>query len=160
MMYLVIIMRAAIVYESLHHGNTKEVAEAMAATIGANLVRLRDRRKADLQEFDLVGIGSGIYGSRHHRDLVAFAARSHFRKGAQVFIFSTAGFPFLSGFWHRALRAELAKKEVTIAGELCLPGYDTYAIFGMIGGINRGRPGEEDLERAARFVRSIAGIQT
>lgn len=160
MMYLVITMRAAIVYESLHHGNTKEVAEAMAAAIGADLVRLRDRRKADLQDYDLVGVGSGIYGSKHHRDLIAFAARSRFRKGTRVFIFSTAGLSFLSGFWHRALRDELSKRGVAIAGELCLPGYDTYAIFGLIGGINRGRPGDEDLERAARFARSIAEADT
>lgn len=155
-MYLVIIMRAGIVFESFHHGNTKEVAEAMASAIGADLIRPGDRRKADLQDYDLIGFGSGIYGSKHHRDLIAFASRARFRKGARVFIFSTAGLPFLSGFWHRALRSEFEKKEISIAGDLCLPGYDTYAIFGLIGGINRGRPGEEDLERAARFARGIA----
>jgi len=160
MMYLVINVRSAIVFESLHHGNTKQVAEAMAAAIGADLFYLRDRRRADLQDYDLVGFGSGIYGSKHHRDLIGFAARSRLRKGARVFIFSTAGLPFLSGLWHRALRAELTKKGVTIAGELCLPGYDTYAIFGLVGGINRGRPGEEDLERAERFARSIAGPES
>ncbi len=156
-MYLVIIMRSAIVYESLHHGNTLKVAEAMAAAIGADLLRLRDRRKADLHDYDLVGLGSGIYGSKHHRDLLAFAARARFRDGAQVFLFSTAGLPLLSGIWHRALRAELEKKGVPVAGELCLPGYDTYAIFGLLGGINRGRPTDRDLERASEFARLMAG---
>jgi len=158
-MYLVISMRAAIIYESLHHGNTLKVAEAMAEAIGADLVRLRDRRKADLLDYDLVGFGSGIYGSKHHRDLLAFASRARFRDGARVFLFSTAGLPFLSGVWHRALRAELGTKSIQIAGELCLPGYDTYAIFGLLGGINRGRPGDRDLERAAEFARSMAGLR-
>ena len=154
-MYLVITMRTAIVYESFHHGNTLKLAEAMAQALGADLIRLRDRSKGDLRDYDLVGLGSGIYGSRHHRELLAFAGRARFRRGAEVFIFSTAGFPPLSRYWHRALRAALEAREVPIVGELCLAGYDTYAIFGLLGGVNRGRPSDRDLERGVEFARSM-----
>lgn len=149
-------MRAVIVYESLHHGNTKRVAETMADACGADLVRLGERKKPDLQAYDLVGLGSGIYHSRHHPALVAFARSARFADGARAFLFSTAGIPSLAGLWHRSLTAALTARGVPIAGELCLPGYDTYAIFGLVGGINRGRPGVRELERAREFARSMA----
>ena len=152
-------MRAVIVYKSLHHGNTKRIAEAMADACGADLVGLGERKNPGLQGYDLVGLGSGIYHSRHHPSLVAFAEKARFAEGARAFLFSTAGVPALSGLWHRPLRAVLEKRGIPIAGELCLPGYDTYAIFGLVGGINRGRPGERELARAREFAGSMASAQ-
>ncbi len=152
-------MRAVIVYESLHHGNTKRVAGAMAGACGADLVHLGEGKTPDLQAYDLVGLGSGIYHSRHHPDLIAFAAKARCADGARAFLFSTAGVPVLSGLSHRPLRAALEARGMPIVGELCLPGYDTYAIFGLVGGINRGRPGERELERAREFARSMARVQ-
>ncbi len=150
------VMRAVIVYESFHHGNTERVARAMADTLGADLVRPKRRQARDLSAYDLVGLGSGIYRSRHHPSLVEFAQGARFADGARVFLFSTAGVPSLSSLWHRALRAALAGRSIPVAGELCLPGYDTYAIFGLVGGINHGRPGDRELERAREFAQSVA----
>ncbi len=152
-------MRAVIVYKSLHHGNTKKIAEVMADACGADLVRLGDRKNPGLQGYDLVGLGSGIYQSRHHPSLVAFAEKAHFAMGARAFLFSTAGIPALAGLWHRPLRAALTKQGIPIAGELCLPGYDTYAIFGLVGGINRGRPGNRELAQAREFASSMVSVQ-
>jgi flavodoxin len=152
-------MRAVIVYKSLHHGNTKRVAEAMADTCGADLIRLGDRRIPDLRAYGLVGLGSGIYHSRHHPDLVAFAATARCAENTRAFVFSTAGVPSLARVWHRPLLAALGNRGIPIAGELCLPGYDTYAIFGLVGGIQRGRPGERELARAREFARTMASDQ-
>jgi flavodoxin len=149
------LMRTVIVYESLHHENTRRVAGAMAGACGADLLRLGGRQAPDLLGYDLVGLGSGIYHSRHHPDLLEFARNAPFAEGARVFLFSTAGLPSLSGLWHRPLRAAFGARGIPIAGELCLPGYDTYAIFGLVGGINRGRPGEKELERARGFARAV-----
>lgn len=152
-------MRAVIVYKSLHHGNTKKIAEAMADACGADLVRLGERKSPGLQGYDLVGLGSGIYQSRHHPSLVAFAEKAHFAEGARAFLFSTAGVPALAGLWHRRLRSALEQQGIPVAGELCLPGYDTYAIFGLVGGINRGRPGDRELARAREFAGSMVSAQ-
>ena len=153
-------MRAVIVYKSLHHGNTKRVAEAMADACGADLIRLGERKHPDLRAYGLVGLGSGIYHSRHHPDLVAFAATTRFAENARAFVFSTAGVPSLAGLWHRPLRAALGERGIPIAGELCLPGYDTYAVFGLVGGINRGQPGERELAGAQEFARAMASDQS
>jgi flavodoxin len=131
----------------------------MAGACGADLFRLNDPGLPEIADYDLVGLGSGIYRSRHHPDLVAYARHARFRGDARVFLFSTAGIPALAGLWHRPLRAALVERGVPIKGEICLPGYDTYAIFGVVGGINRGRPGEEELERARAFARTVARHQ-
>jgi hypothetical protein len=131
----------------------------MAGACGADLFRLGDPKLPAIADYDLVGLGSGIYRSRHHPALVAFAREARFREGARAFLFSTAGIPALAGLWHRPLRAALAERGVPVEGELCLPGYDTYAIFGVVGGINRGRPSENELERARAFARSVARSQ-
>lgn len=127
----------------------------MAGACGADLIRLGDRKKPDLGAYSLVGFGSGIYHSRHHPALVAFAGKARYADGARAFLFSTAGLPSLAGLWHRSLRAAVEQRGIPIAGELCLPGLDTYAIFGFIGGINRGKPSERELDRAREFARSM-----
>ena len=146
---------AIIVCESVHHGNTRRVAEAMAKVLGADVVtpaELNDPGR--LTAFDLVGFGSGIYFGRHHRSLRKFVDRlPDMRKN--VFLFSTAGLPWFHWLWHLGLRWKLRRKGARIVGEFACMGWDTVGPLALIGGLNRRHPSEKDLSRAASFATQL-----
>jgi len=148
---------SAVIYASFHHGNTRKVAEAIAQVLSADLLEVRSVSARQLGRYDLIGFGSGIYFRTHYPPMIALASNLGPAEGKRAFIFSTAGLPRLSPLFHRPLRAVLAEKGYEIAGEFACKGHDSYAIFALIGGINKGRPNAADLERARQFARGLKG---
>lgn len=145
-------MRSIIVYKSIHHGNTRKVAEAIGEVLGSQLRESEEVTIDELLQSDLLGFGSGIYFFKPHETLLRIAERlPEIEKCA--FIFSTAGFP--SERWHKPLRKILEKKGFRIIGEFCCRGYTTHAPFNLFGGVNRGKPDEEDLRDARKFGEKI-----
>jgi len=148
------IVKTLLVYESVHHGCTEKVARAMGKALGAVLAKPQDVDAEALGGYDLVGFGSGIYFARHHRSVLELVSRLP-RLEKKVFIFSTAGFPPLRAFFHMDLKNRLRMKGANLVGEFCCRGLDTYGPYGIIGGINRGRPGKDELEAAKDFARGL-----
>lgn len=151
-------MKTLICYASVHHGNTKKVAEAIAHAIGAELVAAKDLKTKNTGGYDLVGFGSGIYFSKHHKSLLDAVDGSPDVPGQKAFIFSTAGFPAGKFLFHRALKTKLREKGFIITGDFSCRGLDTYKIFGTFGGMNKGHPDNNDLNQAQNFAKKIAGL--
>ena len=143
-------MRRLVIYQSIHHGNTEKIAKEIAKCLEADLKRIDEINGKDLTEYDLIGFGSGIYFFKHHKSLLKFVENLP-KMNKKAFIFSTRGMGCYK-FYHRALRKKLIEKEFEIVGEFSCKGYDTYSILKLIGGINKGRPNEKDLEKARKFA--------
>jgi flavodoxin len=94
-------MTALIVCVSVHHGNTKQVAEAIGEVLGAAVVEPEEVAPADVASYDLVGIGSGIYGMTFHPRLWRFARSLPKVPGTPAFLFATSGSPELC--WRPAI---------------------------------------------------------
>lgn len=107
-----------------------------------------------IDQYDLVGWGSGIYFARHSEKLREIAGRLAVRP-RKAFIFSTAGLPFLSWWFHAALRGVLRYRGCEIVGDFCCGGWDTVGPLKWLGGIERSHPNAKDLERAEDFARSV-----
>jgi len=146
--------RTAIVCESIHHGNTRRIAEAIAAVLDAELFATGTTPTATLAAYDLVGFGSGIYFGRHHRSLRTLVDSVPVLPRA-AFLFSTAGLPWLSAWYHISLRRRLQRRGCRVLGEFCCAGWDTVGPLVLIGGLNWRRPNEGDLERAREFARFL-----
>lgn len=147
----------AVVYASVHHGNTRRIAEALATELSADLFDVDDVTDA-LPEYDLVGLGSGIYFGRHHRSIRQLVS-SWNDPPKRVFIFSTAGLPSLRFLQHSSLRRALRRKGCEIVGEFCCRGWDTVGPLWLLGGINRKRPNDQDLRRACQFAAELKSRQ-
>lgn len=144
-------MQSAIIHVSIHHHNTAKISASMASAIGAEVLTVAEAKQRPGSSWDVVGLGSGIFFGAHHKSLLRFAA--HWEQPPKaVFIFSTAGLPSLGWLWHRSLRKIITKQKISILGEACFPGWDTVGPLRWIGGIQRGRPNQYDLDRAAAFV--------
>ena len=141
-------MKTAIIYVSFHHGNTKKVAEVIAKPLDAKLISPQDA--VSLEEFGLVGFGSGVYYWKHHELILNFVDKLPKANGKKAFIFSTSGTGGTD--YHKTLRSKLVEKGFEIIGEFACEGYDTWFILKLFGGKNPGRPNAKDLKDAEDFA--------
>ena len=148
-------MKSIVIFQSVHKGNTKKIAEVLAGELDAKLVKPGEIKVNDLKNYDLVGMGSGIYFGKHHQDILNLVEKVPPTVGQKVFIFSTAGPPQLKFIWHNALRNILKEKNFKIVGEFTCVGYDEVGPLKRIGGINKDRPNKNDIEKAKRFANSL-----
>ena len=146
-------MKTVLCYYSYHHGNTRKVAEAMAAAGDVTLLDVRAAPTADLTGYDCVGLASGIYGFEVHKALVDFA-RASLPAGKPVFFVTTCG--AAKGAGTKALAAVAAEKGCPVLGEFGCKGFDTFGPFKLVGGIAKGHPDAQDLADARAFYLSIA----
>lgn len=150
-------VKAAIVYVSVHHKNTEKIAQTMAKTMKAKLFKTSEVSKKKLADYDVIGFGSGIYFAKHHKTLLEFVEKLPLMEGKKAFIFSTAGVK-RRGYatrTHKPLRDSLKTKKFDVIGEFNCPGHDTYGFLTLIGGINKGRPNQDDLEKAEKFIKDL-----
>ena len=145
-------MRTLIVYHSEHHGNTEKIARAIAPILDAELLKSAQTQIDTVEEYDLVGFGSGIYYSKFHANLYKFIERLPRQDGKRSFIFSTTGSKTYSARGHEQFGAVLKEKGFIILGEYSCLGFDTAL---STEGINRGRPDDQDLREAEEFARGL-----
>jgi len=149
------IMRTLIIYISIHHQNTEKIAKTIAEVLNARLVKLSEIKPEELENYDLIGFGSGIYFWRHHYQLINLVKNLMPVKGKMAFIFSTSGAKYAQLIAHSHLKKLLLKKDFKIIGEFNCPGFDTFGPLKIFGGINKGRPNENDFEKAKNFAMKI-----
>ena len=101
--------KVIIIYQSIYNGNTKKLAIAMANALHCEAITCEMASNKDLSEYTYVGLGSGIYYTSHHPELLDIAAKLN--KGQQVFLFSTHGAP-IRGKYHNIALEMLTKQKV------------------------------------------------
>ena len=145
-------MKAAIVYYSQHHGNTKKLLDAIAAREDVTLIDVVKHPEANLSEFDCIGFASGIYFAAFARQLLTFA-QDHLPEGRDVFFLNTCGFE--SSVYFDAIRKITRAKKCRELGTYQCLGYDTFGPFKLVGGIAKGHPDKADLAGAVAFFQKI-----
>jgi flavodoxin len=150
-------MKALIIYISVHHGNTEKVAKVMANILDANLLQVKQADASMLEQYDLIGFGSGIYFGKHHESLLDFVDKLPLIRNKKAFIFSTSGLRkvwFIHNF-DKPLKEKLQRKGFDIIGEFSCRGFDTSRAAMIVGGINKDRPNVRDLKKAEDFARGL-----
>lgn len=150
-------MDCLIVYKSVHHGNTEKVAKAMADILDADLIAPEEIDSEIVENYDLIGFGSGIYHSKHHGSILGFVEEISPVRNKKAFIFSTSGMRRIPIFhdFNKALLKRLNSVGFKVIDNFSCRGYDTNGVLEYIGGINEGKPDQEDLENARGFARSL-----
>ena len=146
-------MKSLIIYKSVHHGNTKKIAEVIADELGAELCSPKEVSLSALNGYELIGFGSGIYGVGHHKEIRDLVRRLPLAKGKKAFVFSTSGTG--SREFSRVLISQLSKKGYKVIGDFACRGFDTFGPLKLIGGISKGKPDAEDLSQAREFARTL-----
>ena len=149
-------MKTLIVYASIHHDNTKKVAEAMAAELQADAVKVQNIAKEAVASYDVIGVGSGIYLGKFHNTILKFIEANNWT-GKKVFVFATSGMG--NARFTKPVEELLAGKGAEVVGSWGCKGFDTYwKLFNLFGGIAKGHPNEQDIRSAKEFAKSMGKI--
>ena len=159
-------MKSLLVLFSYHHNNTEKIANVFAKVLDAQIKTPQQINPEELQEYSLIGFGSGIYDGKHHKILLELADNLPQATNRKAFIFSTDGAPrglikdhsllreqMLKN--HSILREKLQSKGYMIVDEFNCAGFNTNSILKLFGGINKGRPNAEDLQHAEEFAQNL-----
>jgi flavodoxin len=153
-------MKSILVVISIHHNNTVKIANAMAKVLDAKITNPQEVNPKELQEYDLVGFGSGIYGEKHHESLLDLADSLPQVTNKKAFIFSTSAIMGKAKVAkdHLMLREKLQSKGYIVVNEFACKGFNTNSFMKFLGGMNKGRPNEEDIKNAEIFAENLNKI--
>ena len=83
-------MNSLLVLFSYHHKNTEKIAKVFAEVLDAQIKTPEQVNLEELQEYSLIGFGSGIYGEKHHESLLELSDKLIPVNSKNAFIFSTS----------------------------------------------------------------------
>jgi len=154
-------MKSLLVLISIHHNNTEKIANVFAKVLDAQIETPQQINPEELQEYGLIGFGSGIYDQKHHKLLLDLADKLPQVTDRKAFIFSTSGVSrkFATDKSiddpHSPLREKLQSKGYMIVDEFNCAAYNTNSFLKLVGGMNKGRPNSEDLIHAEEFAQNL-----
>ena len=152
-------MKTLMVYMSVHNGNTRKIARAMAEVLDADMFKPDEISPDCVKDYELVGFGSGVYFGRHHKSLLKFIENADGR-GKKAFIFSTSGnkkLPLINNF-DRVILKKLSKSGFEVVGSFDCRGRKAYynnpgmMIKPFCKSGEADRPNEKDIENARKFA--------
>ncbi len=151
------IMKSLLILVSYHHKNTEKIAQVFAKVLDAQIKTPDQADPEEFEEYTLIGFGSGIYGGKHHEDLLSLADRLPPVTNRKAFIFSTSAIINQAKVTkdHSLLREKLQSKGYQIVDEFSCKGFNTNSFLKLFGGMNKGRPNAEDLKNAEKFAQNL-----
>jgi flavodoxin len=161
-------MRTLLVLFSYHHNNTEKIAKVLVKVLDAEIKTPLQIDLKELQEYDLLGFGSGIYDGKHHKAVLDLADKIPTVTDKKAFIFSTSFNTWEYKKSHSSLREKLESKGYKIIDEFNCAGWDTNSdynsgiilaavsyIVQLLGGLHKGRPNAKDLKKAEEFAQNL-----
>ena len=139
-----------IFYFSEHHNNTEKLIQEAAE--GYQLEKVPSEI-TDVSKYDYIGFASGIYWGAFGEKLTQHIDKLTGLKGKKCFSICTSGSG--SSGYVTAPKSAIEKKGGEFIGGFSCAGFDTYGIFRLIGGINKGHPDKTDVENCKKFLNSL-----
>ncbi|WBW94958.1 flavodoxin family protein [Oceanirhabdus sp. W0125-5] len=149
--------KCLIIAYSYHHNNTAKIASIFSEVLNAKVKTPEQVILEELQEYDLIGFGAGIDSGKHYKPLIDLANKVPKVNQKNAFIFSTSAVQGEKKVKkdHSCLRKILESKGYTILDEFSCKGFNTNSFLKFFGGMNKGRPNNEDIQNAKKFAKSL-----
>jgi flavodoxin len=128
----------------------------MTEGLNADLIRMSKVNPRNLEDYDLIGFGSGIYYGKFHKDIIKLIDNLPELLNTKAFVFSTSGQGRKS--YNSPVERDLENKGLEIIGSFACKGYDTFGPLKVIGDIAKGRPNDDDLKKAIDFTEEIKNL--
>ncbi len=146
-----------IIYESYHHNNTEKVAHILAQGLQSDLHKPSQVKPSQLLDYDVIGIGTGIYFGKPHHKINSFLDKLPLLNGKKSFLFTTSGntnTKYIQGVIQEII-FKMEEKGLKIIDSFSIKGWNTFGPFRLIGGINRGHPDLKDLYNTELFAKKL-----
>jgi flavodoxin len=138
--------------------STQKIGNSIAGKINAKVIELNNNDQPnELEAYELIGFGAGIDSGKHYPQILKFAEKLPNVNNKKAFIFSTSGIYTNKKMLkdHKALRTILERKGFKIIGEFGCKGFNTNSVLKYLGGMNKGRPNDEDIKNAEKFGENL-----
>ncbi|MFR1708223.1 MAG: flavodoxin domain-containing protein [Clostridium sp.] len=151
-------MKSLIIYCSNYKSNTEKIASIIANKIKAELVNIKDISYIDIENYDLIGFGSGVYKETLAPQLFKLVDTLNL-KNKNVFVFSTSGVGMK--VYNNKLIKLLLSKEAINKGSFACKGsfiaseFTSNKIFDIIGRLSQGHPNNKDIIKAEKFIEKL-----
>lgn len=149
-------MKTLIIYHSYHHGNTEKIANVLSSELNADLIKATEINDFDVKKYDLIGLGSGVYGFKLHPLINEIANKLKNVEGRRFFVFATSGTKEMIGNeFSKELKEVISRRGGRLVGSFSCRGFADWGPLKLFGGRNKGRPNEEDFAKAKEFAESL-----
>lgn len=151
-------MKSLIIYCSEYKKNTEKIARIFANKIDSDLVNIKDFNDIDIEKYNLIGLGSGVYMETMSPKLFKLVDRLNLA-GKNVFVFSTSGVGMK--FYNKKLIKLLESKGAMNKGSFACKGsflakeFTKNKIFNILSRLSHGHPNDVDFKEAEKFIESI-----
>lgn len=151
-------MKSLIIYCSDYKNNTEKIARIFAEKTEGKLLIIRDASNVDIESYDLIGFGSGVYRESMSPKLLGLVDKLNVR-GKNVFVFSTSGVGMK--FYNNKLMKLLISKGAINRGSYACKGsfvareFTNNKIFDFMGRLSQGHPNDKDFKEAERFIERV-----
>lgn len=156
-------MRSLIIYYSYYRNHTEKIAKLFQKRIHCDLIHLdKDSDlNIDIEGYDLIGFGSGIYTETMSPKLFMLIDRLDL-KDKNVFVFSTSGIGM--NFYNKSLIKVLESKGAINRGSFaCMGSFETrdfsnFRIFDIFAFFANGHPNKRDFKKAEKFIDRVIHV--
>lgn len=149
-------MKTVILYRSKHHGNTKKLVDAVVANFdnvdAIDVAALGKNEYPDLDEYPLVGIATGIYYGKIDDDLARVMEHT-INEGQKIFGLITYGGS--SKWYGKDIDGICRMKRAVFLACWGCAGFDTWGPYKFMGGMNKGRPNQDDIQACLEFYKKL-----
>ena len=151
-------MKCLIIVYSYHHNNTAKIAQVFGEVLSADVFTPDQVKMRELIQYDLIGFGAGIDSGKHYKPLLDLVDQLPEFDKKNAFIFSTSAVQGEDKVRkdHETVRDVLTSKGLVVLDEFSCKGFNTNSFLKYFGGMNKGRPNEEDLKLAREFAQRIS----
>lgn len=152
-------MKSLIIYSSDYKNNTEKVAQIFSKEIGSDLINLKYVTDVSIENYNLIGFGSGVYKESMSPKLFKFVNKLNL-KDKNVFVFSTSGvgMRFYNNKLIKLLVSKGAKNNGSFAckGSFVAKDFINNKIFDFMGRFAKGRPNHKDFKKAEKFIKKLS----
>lgn len=151
-------MKSLIVYCSNYKSNTERIASIFAKKMKADLINIRDINYIDIENYDLIGFGSGVYKETLAPQLFKIVDTLNL-KNKNVFVFSTSGVG-MKAYNNKLIKLLLSngainKGSFACKGSFIASEFTSNKIFDIIGRLSQGHPNNKDIMKAEKFIEKL-----
>jgi flavodoxin len=153
-------MKSLIIYYSVYKNHTAKIAEVFAKIINADLINLKNTKNIMVDNYDLIGFGSGVYHESLAAQLFSCVEKLNL-KDKDVFVFSTSGVGLR--YYNKKLIKLINTKGAKCQGSFACKGsfisrdLSENKIFEFMSKFAKGHPNDKDLSKAEEFMRKVIG---
>lgn len=147
-------MKTLIIYCSEYKKNTEKIANIFKEKAECDLVNIKKFKNTNLENYDLIGFGSGVYVESLSPKLFKIVEKLDL-KDKNVFVFSTSGVGMK--YYNKKIIKALISKGAINKGSFACKGsfvakeFSNNKVFDIISKLTKGHPNNKDFKKAEKF---------